>query len=620
MARRIRAYDWAATPLGPAENWPQSLKTAVDLMLASGHAMQLAWGPERTVLYNDAYAPMLGERHPSALGLPFRKAWPDIWREIEPLVERAFAGETVRFEDMPLVMTRHGHPEYTWWNFSYSPVRDESGAVAGLLNVTMDATAKVHADRADAALRESEKRYHALFAGSPVPFMVLAPNPPDFTITAANKAYFAATLTTPESLIGRRLFDVFPDDPSRPGQLGSEALAISLDRVMTTRRTDAMERVRYDIVTPSGGFEPHWWLAINAPMLDASGEITAIIHQVDRQTKLHLAEEAERRAQNALRESECFSRALVEGVPQLVWRASEDGNWTWASPQWAEFTGQSEQASLGVGWLHAVDPDDRDTCRSAWREAQTSGSLRVEHRLKFAAQDRYHWVQTQARPVRDKQGGIIEWLGTTTDVEDMHQAHEQSILVAELQHRTRNLLTIVSAIADQTLATSDSLPDFSARFDQRLAALGRVQSLMSRYAQPDVTTRELIEMELAAHGVDGASNRVQLSGPPIVIPTPSVAMFALALHELMTNSTKYGALRQDGGRLSISWREQRNGNGARLHLAWRESGLSIPADAAQRRRGFGLGLIETTLPYEMQGNTELKFTDDGVSCTMELQL
>ena len=169
MCRRIRSHDWAATPLGPMERWPQSQRTAVELMLASGHAMQLVWGPEMTILYNDAYAPMLGNRHPGALGIPFRDAWPEIWDEIEPLVMRVYAGEMVKFEDMPLVMTRHGFREETWWNFSYSPVRDESGAVAGLLNVTMDATPRHRAERAErerdeanARLQENEARLRAL--------------------------------------------------------------------------------------------------------------------------------------------------------------------------------------------------------------------------------------------------------------------------------------------------------------------------------------------------------------------------------------------------------------------------------------------------------------------------
>lgn len=96
MARRIREHDWAATPLGPIAQWPQSRRTAIETMLACGHAMQIALGPERTVLYNDGYAPMLGDRHPSALGGAFAEAWPEIWEEIAPLVDRVFAGETVR--------------------------------------------------------------------------------------------------------------------------------------------------------------------------------------------------------------------------------------------------------------------------------------------------------------------------------------------------------------------------------------------------------------------------------------------------------------------------------------------------------------------------------------------
>jgi PAS domain S-box-containing protein len=152
---------------------------------------------------------------------------------------------------------------------------------------------RVQRARALRALQESEERFTTLFSSSPVPFMVLAPNAPDYTITTANEAYFKATRTTPESLIGRRLFDIFTDDPARPGQLGSEALDLSLQKVLATRRPDVMPRVRYDLTVP-GGYEPHWWEAINAPLLDASGNVTAIIHQVMRVTELHLAQEVER--------------------------------------------------------------------------------------------------------------------------------------------------------------------------------------------------------------------------------------------------------------------------------------------------------------------------------------
>ena len=738
MAERIRAHGWAATPLGSIEHWPQSLKTALDVVLSCGHAMQLAWGPERIVLYNDGYAPMLGDRHPGALGLPLREAWPEGWETIEPLVERVFAGETLRLQDVPLTVTRHGAPEETWWSSSYSPVRDEAGAVAGLLAVTLDATPKVRANRAEVTLRESEARYHALFSASPVPFMVLAANPPDFTITAANDAYLAATLTTRDGLIGRRLFDVFTDDPDRAGERGLAALALSLDHVLASRRTDAMERVRYDIATPGGGFEAHWWLAINAPLFDAAGNVTAIIHQVDRQTELHHAEAAlrasevrfralvsagdhsiyrmspdwrlmyqrdsntlavtaepfedwgdkyilaedlprgraavgaairakslfelehrvmladggvgwvlsravpllghdgeitewfgagidvteRRRVVESLGESERFSRALIEGMPQMVWRAVHDGQWTWASPQWTAFTGQSEPDSHGTGWLDPVHPDDRDGVRAIWAGAVERGEFHADYRIRHAPKQRYRWFQTRATPVRDDRGQIVEWLGTSTDVDDIRQLQErQGVLVAELQHRTRNLMAVVRSISEKTARASADLPDFRVRFLDRLEALSRVQGLLSRLNEHDrVTFDDLLRTELAA--MNGSSERVVLNGPPGVrLRSSTVQTLALALHELATNAVKYGALRQPTARLAITWALDQSGEGDKpwLRIDWHESGVHMPpAGVAPRGTGQGRDLIERALPYQLKARTTYVIAGDGVRCTIAL--
>ncbi|WP_332753389.1 GAF domain-containing protein, partial [Sphingomonas sp. RB1R13] len=167
MADMLSAFDWSTTSLGPRSDWPASLRTAVDIMMASGHAMCLAWGPERTFLYNDAYVPILGKRHPFAFGVTFAEAWPDVWDEIKPLVDATFAGETSTFRDMPLLMTRNGYPEDTWWSFSYSPVRGENGEVAGLLNVTLETTDRVTAkrdrDAATGELQRSEAKWRQLF-------------------------------------------------------------------------------------------------------------------------------------------------------------------------------------------------------------------------------------------------------------------------------------------------------------------------------------------------------------------------------------------------------------------------------------------------------------------------
>jgi PAS domain-containing protein len=153
MAERIRAHAWADT-LGTIETWPISLRTTLGLMLDTSHAMCLAWGSELTFFYNDAYAKFLADRHPQALGRPFQEVWADEWKDIAPLVEQALRGEPVHFEDMHLAISRPGGVDDTWWTFSYSPARDDTGAIVGMLNVTTETTGKVLAIRETQGERE----------------------------------------------------------------------------------------------------------------------------------------------------------------------------------------------------------------------------------------------------------------------------------------------------------------------------------------------------------------------------------------------------------------------------------------------------------------------------------
>ncbi|ANC92968.1 hybrid sensor histidine kinase/response regulator [Azospirillum humicireducens] len=146
MGARMRAMDWSATSLGPAEGWPQSLRTIVNLMLTSSFPMFVVWGPELSFLHNDSYRPFLGGK-PEALGRPFAEVWADIWEDLAPLVVRALAGEATYHEDRLLVMQRHGYREETYFTFSYSPVRDETDRVAGMFCACTENTARVLAER-----------------------------------------------------------------------------------------------------------------------------------------------------------------------------------------------------------------------------------------------------------------------------------------------------------------------------------------------------------------------------------------------------------------------------------------------------------------------------------------
>src|ERR1017187_7118264 len=154
MSELVARFDWAATPLGPASAWPDSLKAVVRIVLTSGFPMWMAWGPELTVLYNDAYAQTtLGKKHPWALGRSIREVWAEIWKEIGPRIYRVLeTGEASWDETLPLILERNDYPEESYHTFSYSPLVGPDGKNAGMLCVVIEDTARVLGERQLASL------------------------------------------------------------------------------------------------------------------------------------------------------------------------------------------------------------------------------------------------------------------------------------------------------------------------------------------------------------------------------------------------------------------------------------------------------------------------------------
>ncbi len=218
---------------------------------------------------------------------------------------------------------------------------------------------------------------------------------------------------------------------------------------------------------------------------------------------------------------------------------------------------------------------------------------------------------------------MVEWLGTTTDVQELKELQErQSVMVAELQHRTRNLIAVVGAIARQTMVQTGPSEAFRDEFEHRLAALARVQGLLSRSEDDPVTIEALIRMELDALGAQGdAELRVTLDGPPVPLRNAIVQTLALALHELATNALKHGALSQDQGKLHVGWQVLKaDGNSDSLAIEWTESGTGGEIATWAGRRGYGRELIERALPYSLGARTTYAFTPDGVYCTIDIPL
>lgn len=143
MRACLRANDWHASALGLPVTWPHELLNTVNLMLNSKFPMFVAWGPQLSFLYNDEYAAIMGNKHPGGLGQPFQSVWPEIWDDILPIINTAMAGRSSYFEDLPLTILRRGYLEPAWFTFSYSPVEDRSGAVAGLYCTVVETTQNV---------------------------------------------------------------------------------------------------------------------------------------------------------------------------------------------------------------------------------------------------------------------------------------------------------------------------------------------------------------------------------------------------------------------------------------------------------------------------------------------
>ena len=154
MVQLIRNKDWSATPLGPMESWPQSLKTVLGILLHSRYPMFVFWGPHLVKIYNDAYRPITGHKHPWALGRSAQEVWPEIWNDIRPLVDRALAGDSTWSDDLMLFMERNGFPEEVYFTFSYSPVADESGGIGGMFCACTETTAQVLGERRLRTLRD----------------------------------------------------------------------------------------------------------------------------------------------------------------------------------------------------------------------------------------------------------------------------------------------------------------------------------------------------------------------------------------------------------------------------------------------------------------------------------
>lgn len=215
MGDLIRKFDWSQTSIGSIDRWPQSLRTMVDVILHSQVPMFLWWGEELIQFYNDAYRPTLGNngKHPKALGQPGIECWPETWDIIKSLIDTVLRGGSIWREDQLVPIFRNGKMEEAYWTYGYSPVRDESASIAGILVICNETTSKV---RAMQRMQDSERTMSSIVMHAPIGICFLSGEP--LQAELANNIFLQLSGKSREELLSRPYWEIFPELKDRYSQ------------------------------------------------------------------------------------------------------------------------------------------------------------------------------------------------------------------------------------------------------------------------------------------------------------------------------------------------------------------------------------------------------------------
>jgi PAS domain S-box-containing protein len=326
------------------------------------------------------------------------------------------------------------------------------------------------------------------------------------------------------------------------------------------------------------------------------------------------------RSEVALRNSEARFQQFANASAAGLWiRDAQSFHLEYASPAVETIFGARGEAFLDdvKHWASLIVPEDREIALGDLEDAQDGQSRAREFRIQRPRDGAFRWIRNTVFPLVNDRGHVERIGGIAEDVTDARQLAEyQEVLLAELQHRVRNIMGVIRSIANRTAGGSGGVEDYRSLLEGRLLALARVQALLTREANSVGSLRDIIESEVLAQ----AHHRGQfdLTGPDVKLSPKAVEVLTLAFHELATNALKYGALSVPDGRLTVSWTTVEKRGGPWLALDWMEGGA--PPRPPSKRRGFGSELIEARIPYELGGAGRIDLGREGARCHLEFPL
>lgn len=378
-----------------------------------------------------------------------------------------------------------------------------------------------------------------------------------------------------------------------------------------------------------GALQDVWFTITYSPLRDGHGDIEGVLVTMFDTTAEHVARVERERSEAELRLSNERLRLNEERFRQFA-AASSDVLWIRdADTLAAELQSTAFDAVYGIAadeaacelreWAARVVPDDRDAAIGTLRDVR-DGTRRVhEFRVLRPSDGQFRWIRDTVFPLFDAQGRVTRIAGISSDVTDERRWTEhQSVLVAELQHRVRNIMATIGSITLRTRESATSVEDYAQRLSGRVMSLARTQALLTRAANVGIDLRTLLTDELGSHAA--TESRVVLRGPSTVVPPKAAEVLSLAIHELASNAVRHGALREPSGRVDVTWSLREGGPERWLDVRWRET--HAPRDDWQQpcRRGFGMALVEERIPYELDGEGHLRMSPDGTEAQISFPL
>ncbi|WP_234906366.1 PAS domain S-box protein [Rhizobium rhizogenes] len=584
MAALIFGFDWARTSLGPRSAWPACLTSAVDIMLSAQAQIVMFWGEDFVALYNDAYAPTIGEKHPQALGRPARENWAELWDDLEPLLRTVLnEGKTVVAKDRPFYIERHDYPETVYFDISYSPVRDSDGKVLGVFCIVNETTERV---RSEQALRESEERVSAIISQSATG---IAQYELDGRFSLVNRRFCEIVGYSESDLLDLRMQDItYPDDQHDTMQLFKAMLA-----------TGESFEIEQRYVRKDGNLV---WVTNSASgVRDRSADrIRRAVSVVTDISERKRAQEVERRLAAIIASSDDAILSTDLNMMITSWNSGAE-----------RLYGHSAEEAIGHSVMMLV-PDDRSE-----EEPAILAQIRAGQKVEPYETKRRHSdgklvdVLLSVSPIYDTYGRIVGASKIAHDISAKKEAeHLQSVLAGELNHRVKNVLATVMAISRQTLGRDDVDKASVETFDARLASMARAHDLLIHGKWEEADLMAVINQALSPY----PRERFEISGPAIKLAPRTVVSISLSLHELATNAAKYGALSVPDGHVAIIWSSEA-GDTDRLRLRWQETGG--PAVKPPTRKGFGSRLIENLLAAELNGKVKISYEPSGLICEVD---